>query len=71
MAKALFRLANPATGEQITYTVEVGAQVSDEWWQATQNYFAAPENLPPGTTWETVHRYSLQVEESREIDPSQ
>lgn len=68
MAKATFRLANPNTGEQIPYTVEIGAQVTDEWWQDAQDYFAA--NLPPDVSWASVHKYSLQVQEDREIDPN-
>lgn len=69
MAKATFRLANAAnTSEAISYSVEVDQPVSDVWLQDAQDYFAA--NLPPGVGWEAVHKYSLQVQEDREIDPN-
>lgn len=69
MAKATFRLANAAnTSEAISYSVEVDQPVTDVWLQDAQNYFAA--NLPDGIGWESVHKFSLQVQESREIDPT-
>jgi hypothetical protein len=69
MPKATFRLANGANiSEMILYSVEVEQAVPDSWLQDAQNYFA--ENLPPGITWQSVHKYSLQVQEDREIDPN-
>jgi hypothetical protein len=69
MAKATFRLANAAnTSESILYSIEVAAGVSDAWLQAAQDYFAA--NLPPDVGWASVHKFSLQVQEDREVDPT-
>lgn len=68
MAKATFRLQNTSSGEQLQYSVEIGTAVSDEWWQAVQDYFCT---IPPASDWPGVHRYYLQINEDREIAPSE
>lgn len=70
MPQVTFRLANGVnTSDSLLFSMGVEIPVPDEWLQAAQDYFAA--NLPPGITWTTVHKFSMQVQELREIDPSQ
>ena len=69
MAKATFVLADEADpfSSRITVAIDVDADVPDEWWQKLQDHIAT--NLPPGITWASVHRYSLQIQANREVDP--
>jgi len=69
MTKATFRLANAANiSESIIFSFEVDFAVTDAWMQDAQNYFAA--NLPEGVGWASVHKFSMQVQEDREVDPA-
>ncbi len=70
MANVNFRLANGANiSETILYSVAVATNdVPDEWFQDVQEYFAT--HLPPSITWATVHKYSLEIEDFREVDPN-
>lgn len=68
MAKASFRLADANDmSTRIFYSVEVDSPVTDEWLLDVQDYFAT--HLPDGVNWLAVHKFSLQVQEDREIDP--
>jgi len=67
--KATFNLADAnATFDRVAFSVEVNVPVTDEWLQDVQNYFAA--NLPPGVAWSAVYKFSMQVQEDRELDPA-
>jgi len=68
MAKATFRLADAAnTSVRALFSFETDAPVTDEWLQDLQSHVAA--NLPESLVWTGVHKFSIQVEEAREVDP--
>lgn len=67
--KASFNLADSNNNyDRIAYSFEVDVPVTDQWLLDVQSYFA--EHLPVGVPWTGVYKFSLVVQEDREIDPN-